>query len=339
MKNELGTLRYLYKDVINGYSKIDDQNIYISHLKERNIGEIEERKQKLTEEAKSKGLKDEEGKVELLISEKLWSQEKEDDIKKLREQIIELHETKKKLILGRQIKQINKQIDFKEQSYNDLAKERLGEVGFTAENYAEKRANEELVYKTFFKEKTLNEPFFSEDEFEELTNSELDTYTMVYTAVNSQFSDGILKKVAVCPFFLNSFFICENNPNLFYGKPVVDLTNYQIDIFSYGRYYKSIMQECKPAPSELNSKPQKLIEYYENAKKAKEAKENKKGFGKGKQSEYMGSTVFGASKDELEALAGTAGDDGDAVMVNFSKEAGKTGGDMGLNDFLNLHKK
>ena len=339
MKNELGTLRYLYKDVINGYSKIDDQNIYISHLKERNIGEIEERKQKLVEEAKSKGLKDEEGKIELLISEQLWSKEKEEDIQSLKKDIIQLYETKKKLILGRQIRQINKQIKFKEKTYNELVKERSQEVGFTAENYAEKRVNEELVYKTFFKDKKLEEPFFSEEDFEDLTNGDLDTYTMLYTAVNSQFSDGILKKVSVCPFFLNSFFICENNPNLFYGKPVVDLTNYQIDVFSYGRYYKSIMQDCKPAPSDLNGKPQKLIEYYENARKAKEAKENKKAFSKGKQSEYMGSTVFGASKEELEALAGTSGDDGDAVMVNFSKEASKTGGDMGLNEFLNLHKK
>ena len=45
------------------------------------------------------------------------------------------------------------------------------------------------------------------------------------------------------------------------------------------------------------------------------------------------------SKEELEALAGTSGDDDDAVMVNFSKEASKTQGEMGLNEFLNLHKK
>ena len=99
------------------------------------------------------------------------------------------------------------------------------------------------------------------------------------------------------------------------------------------------MSDAKNPPNELYEDPEKLIEYYENAKKAKEAKENKKGFGKGKQSEYMGSTVFGASKEELEALAGSEGDEGDAVMVNFSKEASKTKGDMGLNELLNLHKK
>ncbi len=99
------------------------------------------------------------------------------------------------------------------------------------------------------------------------------------------------------------------------------------------------MADAKNPPNELYEEPEKLIEFYENAKKAKEAKENKKGFAKGKQSEYMGSTVFGASKEELEALAGTSGDDDDAVMVNFSKEASKTQGEMGLNEFLNLHKK
>lgn len=339
MKNELSTLRYLYKDVINGYSKVDENGIYISHLKETDIGEIEERKIKLTEEAKGKGLHDEEEKIELLVSQGLWTQQKEVDIKKVRSEIIELRETKKKLILGRQIKQINKQIQFKENIYKDLSKERRDEVGHTAEDYADKKVNEELVFKTFFKGPELSDPFFSNEEFEDLTNKDLEGYTLLYTAINSQFSDTILRKISVCPFFLNSFFVCENNTNLFYGKPVTELTNYQIDVFSYGRYYKSIMADAKNPPNELYEEPEKLIQYYENAKKSKEAKENRKGFGKGKQSEYMGSTVFGASKDELEALAGTSGEDGDAVMVNFSKEANKTGGDMGLNDFLNLHKK
>jgi hypothetical protein len=337
LKAELSTLRYLYKDVINGYSKVDKHEIYIGHLKETDIGELEERKIKLTEEARGKGLYDEEEKVKLLISEKMWSQEKEDDIKKLRQDIIVLQETKRKLILGRQIKQINKQIEFKSGTFKDLLEERAGEVGHTAEHYAQKKANEELVFKTFFKSSSLSEHFFSDEDFEELSNSDLDGYTVLYNAVNSQFSDGILKKMSVCPFFLNSFFVCENNTNLFFGKPVVDLTNYQIDVFSYGRYYKSIMTECKPAPNELNEDPKKLIEYYESAKKAKEAKENRKASSKGKESEYMGSTVFGAEKEELELFADP--DDEKSAVVDFAKVAEKSGGEMGLNEFMNLHKK
>lgn len=337
MKNELGTLRYLYKDVINGYSKIDENDIYISHLKETDIGQIEERRIKLTEEARGKGLHDEEDKVALLIEQQLWSQEKEDDLKKIKEEVLRLKESKSKLILGRQIKQINKQISFKEKQFKDLARERSDEVGHVAENYAEKKINEELVYQHFFKGSELTEPFFSREEFEDITNKELSTYTLLYTAVNSQFSDKVLRKISVCPFFLNSFFVCENNTNLFYGKPVVDLTNYQIDIFSYGRYYKSIMSECKSAPNELYAEPEKLVEYYENAKKAKEAKENRKNSGRGKESKYMGSTVFGAEKGELELL--TDPEDGNSAIVDFAKVAEKSGGQMGLNEFMNLHKK
>jgi hypothetical protein len=97
------------------------------------------------------------------------------------------------------------------------------------------------------------------------------------------------------------------------------------------------MAECKSPPNELYQNPEKLIEYYENAKTAKEARESKKGLGGGKQSEYMGSTVFGASKEELQSMASV--DEDESYMVDFSKEAEKSGGDMGINEFLKLHKK
>ena len=337
MKGELSTLRHLYKDVINGYSKVDEENIYIRHLRETDIGHIEERKAKLTEEAKQKGLEDEDEKIKLLISEGLWAQVKEDDIEKLKKEIGHLRESKKKLILGRQIKQFSKTIERKEKLFSDLYKERTEEVGFTAEQYADKKVNEEIVKDTFFKSQELRDPFFSEEKFEEMTSRELEVYSMLYNAVNSQFSDKILKKISVCPFFVNSFFVCDNNCNLFFGKPVVQLTNYQIDIFSYGKYYKSIMAECKSPPNELYQTPEKLIEYYENTKAAREAKESKKGLGGGKQSEYMGSTVFGASKEELQSMA--SANEEESSMVDFSKEAEKSGGDMGINEFLKLHKK
>lgn len=337
MNEEVSTLRYLYKDVINGYSKVDEKNIFIKHLKETDIGIIAERRFLLRDEAKSKGLLDEEQKVKLLISQDLWTQVKEDDIEKLKKEVLHLRESKKKLILGRQIKQFNKRIEKQEKLHSDLYKERKEHIGFVAEEYADKKINEEVVRDTFFKNHELKEHYFSEEEFEDLTSSDLNAYTVLHTAVNSQFSDNILKKIAVCPFFVNSFFICENNTNLFFGKPVVELTNYQIDIFSYARYFKFIMSECKPPTHDLYETPQKLVEYYEAARKAKEAKENKKGLGSGKQSEYMGSTVFGASKEELQSMASV--DEDESSVVNFSKEAEKSGGDMGINEFLKLHQK
>ena len=191
MKEELSTLRYLYKDVINGYSKVDEENIYIRHLRETDIGHIEERKAKLTEEAKQKGLEDEDEKIKLLISQDLWTQVKEDDIEKLKKEIGHLRESKRKLILGRQIKQFNKIIERKEKLFSDLYKERTGEVGFTAEQYADKKVNEEIVKDTFFKSQELGDPFFSEEKFEEMTSRELEVYSMLYNAVNSQFSDKI----------------------------------------------------------------------------------------------------------------------------------------------------
>ena len=47
--------------------------------------------------------------------------------------------------------------------------------------------------------------------------------------------------------------------------------------------------------------------------------------------------MFGASKEELQSMASVGEDD--SSMVDFSKEAEKSGGEMGINEFLKLHKK
>lgn len=336
MKDEISRLRHLYKDIINGYSYVPEGKIYVRHLKEKDVGEIEEKRLNLKRQAMDEGLEDEDEKIKLLIDNEIWSYEKENDINKLKGEIETLQETRGKLVLGKQIKQIKSKIKKKEKLYSDLMNERVSQVGFTAETYSDKKINEEIVRILFSKDKEFSTPFFSQEEFEELSTPDLDAYTTLYTSVNFQYSEKIIKKISICPFFLNAFFVCENNSNQFFGKPVVELTNYQIDVFSYGRYFKGIMAECERPPKDLHDDPEKLIEYYELARSSKEAKEKRQS-GSNKQSEFMGSTVFGASKEELVSIAG--GEGGGGELVDLSREVEGSGKDLGLNEFLKMHKK
>lgn len=334
MNDKIGKLRYLYKDVINGYTYFKEKKLYVKHLKEKDLGEVSQRKHEIFEDAKNRGLNDEKEKIQILIDSEAWTEEKEKDVEKLEEEILHLEQSKKKLILGKQIKEFNKKIEKKTKLYDDLASERESEVGFTAEKYVDKRINEEIVNLTFFKNRGLTERFFSEEEFDELTEQELLFYVRLYTVIALQYSNETLKKISVCGFFLNCFLICENNPDLFFGKPVTELTNNQVDIFSYGRYFKGIMTECKPAPYEISDNPDKLIEYYEASRKSRDAKQLKGG---GKESEFMGSTVFGATKEELGAVI-EEGEES-TKFVDFKGQAESSGKDMDLKDFLKMHKK
>ena len=76
-----------------------------------------------------------------------------------------------------------------------------------------------------------------------------------------RFADINLKRVAVSGFYLNNFYLCKDNPFIFYGKPVVGLTYPQTELFSFGRYFKGILTEIKPPPTEEQlDDPDKLIE-------------------------------------------------------------------------------
>ena len=52
----------------------------------------------------------------------------------------------------------------------------------------------------------------------------------VYSKNNEKFKAEVLKKIALADFFTNIFYLCEDNVFNFYGKPVIILTFYQIEI-------------------------------------------------------------------------------------------------------------
>ena len=57
---------------------------------------------------------------------------------------------------------------------------------------------------------------------------------------------------------------------LFSEKPLFKLTFYQIELFGYGRYYKSMIENSdnKP-PDEIAQNPEKMVEWFESSKSAR----------------------------------------------------------------------
>ena len=129
------------------------------------------------------------------------------------------------------------------QSRNDL-------VEPTIESYCDKIINELYVYKALFKDSELKEPYLTEEEFDNLSFQELGELVKIYNGTIQAFTEENIKKIGVNSFFLNAFLMCDNDPVKFYGKNVLDLTVYQMSLFSRGKYYKSILTEGSEPPSE-----------------------------------------------------------------------------------------
>ena len=325
-KNEqtVSFVRKIYRDILLGYTKPLNAEIYIKHFKEIDIGELNEVKQQIKLNAKEKGLLSEKEKVDILIEQELWTKEQEQELEILSINIANQYQTKTKLLIKSQIETVNNRIKNLEKELSEKIEEKNKIVGLTLESYADKMSSEQIIRLSFYKDKELSKLLFSDEEFSELEPKELNVYLSHYAEFNKCYIVKNLKRIAVSSFFLNPLFLCKNNPSVFFGKPVVELTNYQVDLFSYGLSYKSVLEGGNSPSNELYSDLDALIDWYEAAQKGEKlsAKELKDG-----------STVMGADKQELAAIRS-----GKENVIDLEKEAQKKGGELSMKDFIDLHE-
>jgi len=139
-----------------------------------------------------------------------------------------------------------------------------------------------------------------------------------------------LKRMALADFFTNIFYLCEDNIYNFYGKPIVKLTFYQIELFSFGRYFKSIMQNSEEeVPEHIAEDPEKLIEWAESSKNVKEILEKSSTEGK----DGAASSIVGATAEDLQK----AGIDKNDDVIDLSQKAKEKGGKLTMQDMMKLH--
>lgn len=330
-----GDLKILFFDILKGHTKIfcDKGSGYIKHLTIFDSVTTDKEYKKSFERAVEMGIPKETEQIEYLIKELLWSQEKDRRIKELKSYLSNLEDTKSKLFLEADINQIKSQIQESKQEYESLIKERSELIGMTAEYIAEKKSNESYIQKIVYKDNDYKDLFFSEEDFDELTDIDLIKIYSQYKDSTIFLNTNNIKKISLSYFFVNSFYLCEDNPYTYFGKPVVNLTFYQNELFSYGRYFKSMQQDSEiKAPKEIQNDPDALMEFYEGRKNAKETLSKME---KGKGSKGAGaSTIVGATQKDLEKLGYKANS---GKTIDLAKEADKKGGVLSMDDFIQLH--
>lgn len=316
----------LYKEIAVGFSedKYLEKPIFIKHFTELENGELDYYRRLFNQEALAKGLEAKEEKLTFLIRNQLWSHDKEKEIEQITKQISDTEMLVKNLIIKKQITDAKNKIKNLRGQLLKLENERSEIVGFCLEDYTTKKINELIIYLSFYKDKECKEKFFTQEEYDELSDYEFADLTNILSNFYQRFSHDKTKKICACPFFMSLFNLCENSSFNFFGKYVKDLTILQVNLFSQARYFKSLMEnqaQTNP-PSDVTSDPDKMIEWYESIENSVTLG------GKGEQSSGVG--YVGASREELEKMAG-----GKAVTLN--ELAAKKGGKLTKEDFIEMH--
>jgi hypothetical protein len=328
-------LKIIFSEIIKGYSKKNIEGfgtLFFKHINNQDSADIDIYNQQFLDKAKNMGLPTEKEQEEYLIKEELWEESKNRRIIELEKFLINLKTTKSKLFLKAQIDQINAEIEKNELELKTLKFERKDLIGFTAEDYTFKKINEYYMYVSLFKDETLKERFFKEADYEDLDNKDIMSLIKNYNEVNSKFNDRNLKKISLASYFSNIFYLSKDDPFVFYGKPLVELSFYQIELFSYGRYFKGILTNAKNKPPEyLMKDPDQLIEWFEGSKNVDEVL-NKNS--KVVQKDNVATSIVGATSEDLKRLGVKKQEDG---AIDLTKEAAKKGGKLDMQDLIKLH--
>ena len=319
-----------YVDVLNGYSyyKIDTEDVYIRHLKEKDIAIVQIEEDKYLEKAKSSGLPTKKEKQDFLLNEGLWTKEKDIEISNKENYVKNLKKSKSKLFLISQIESINKEIESLELEINKIKDEKSKLIGFVAEDFARSRTNLHYIYMSYFKDKDFKNSKFSLEELEELDQDNFYKYIVLYITHNNELNYELIKKVSISEGFQSAISICDENAINFYGKPVVDLTFFQQFLFIMGKYYRNIFtsQEARNMPDNIKDDPDKISEWYTASINMSKQSSKRKG-NKG------ASFIMGASDQDM-SLVKNQGDLGD--MNNLATQKG---GSLNITDLAQIHNK
>ena len=316
-------LKIIYSNIISGVSKSSEvKGLYIKHLSLLDTCDLDVKFKEYLNRAVSEGSVAREDKEKEIIEKGEWTEAKDLQINNLQKSIENSDKTLK-LIFGKSDREmIEKSIQKNTEELNKLQQEKSELIGYTAEEFAVRKVNEDYIFYSFFKDAALKTPFFTTYDFDYLPDLEMTGYIALYNKFAEEHSNVSIKKISIRPFFLNSLVLANEDAYKFFGKPISKLTLWQAELFSYGKYFKNLLSEMKTPPTEeMLEDPDKIVELYENSKRAQDLLSKTKG---------DSVSFVGASVKEMNKM-GVEG-----KVVNYSKLAKEKGGKLNMSDMMKI---
>lgn len=256
-KPNLGVLRRAFADICRGYSVgfYQDTSIYVKHLSHFDYLSLEDRMLSYQAEARAKGAPTEADRLKYIILKGLWGQDREKEIDRQRDTILRFEDGKKQEVRPSIIQNYEKQIEEEKSKLENILNEKALKIGTTAELYAQQRLNDYYIINNIFLNKDFSQPLFTESDFEDFPDSTVQEVVNFYSKTVEPCSSSYLRYLVVQDFFIDYYNLCSDNLYMFFGKPVSDLTMYQIRLGNTARYFKSLIEHTdmsKLAPGTKN---------------------------------------------------------------------------------------
>lgn len=256
-------LKKIYTEIVRGYSTLtwDNSLLFVKHSNHFDTLDTELYYNKKYDYALSRGMPKEEDRLKKLYDQNLWSHAKDNEINSEKQYLEGLRKSRAKLVLQEDKIMNKEEVEKSEKKINDLVNEKIRLIGRTCESYATQKQNEYYLMHTLYKDPNFTQLFYEFDDFDDLDGYELnELFAAIYLTLDD-FSEINVKHLAIAPFFQNTYSLCESVYE-FFGKPISQLSFYQINLSIYGSNYKFMLSQSENIPNEIKEDPEIFESWY-----------------------------------------------------------------------------
>ena len=266
--DQYDALRAIWGDILQGFSYIHKEKVYIKHLDDVDHSHIAKIQTDLTLEFLDMGVPTRQERLDFITKEsEEWNQNDEDQITSSEYFILDNEQTWKDMQIPSQKEHLGKLLEQHRENISKKKREREDKIGTVAETKAQKIANSYYLFFSMYKDRALTKPLWeSLEKFDELEDGELAKHVWAYNEALAPFTGLNFQKISAMPFTLNLASYCKDQGMFFYGKAVTQFTNFQLGVFTKVMKNTFILRETKsegspPINNELTMKS--LLDWYD----------------------------------------------------------------------------
>jgi len=270
------TLQTIYSEIVEGCSYCHDLKCYVKHFNDRDFAEIyRARDHYLITEVGD--IPTEAEKLKEITEAGIWTEQDEDDLITLQWAVEDNTKQIENIVSPEQREIIQKIVDEKQEELNEVEAKKLSYLHPNKDFYSRKYVSESIPYFALFKDRNLTERFFLEEKYENLDEEEITEIAIKYTLSLKKFNSRNLRLLATFPFVLNQLSLCRKNALIFLNKPVVEFTNYQLDLFNRTMRNLNVLENAEGNPPDIDkaTDEQEILDWYDKAYSVWQGKNSK----------------------------------------------------------------
>lgn len=314
----------IISEILQGVTVVSSSfgTLYFKHLLQQEQRQVISMSSVFKKEAESKGLLTEEQSLKELADHGMWGEDEENKIKEYKKEIEMNKISMSAQVLPSKIKALKNKIDNTERELLKISLEKESLMGLTCEKFVNNKIQKTIVERIIFLDKDFKNPVF-----DALYMNEKAKESEVYKLQKEffeKFQDENISIAVLSDYFGMYLPFCEDILGVF-GKPLINLTSYQLKLISYARYFLNIFKNStKDIPENVAKDPELLTSFYQNQRSEKTSKRSTQGDG--------ASVYFGADKEDIESIKAN-----DEKAIDLTEEIKKRGGSLNMEQMMKLH--